>query len=104
NVSIYFVIHHVEGLSRGVYKYVGNDIKLVNPTYDIYSIFYEAQELMNLDTLPFLVLITVTDEGEQSLSSFIESHIHIGEIVHSMSLLYSAEDAFTRPFKNIDDA
>ena len=104
NVSFYFFIHQVEDISRGVYKYEGDDIYLVTPNFYMYSIFYESQELMNLDTLPFLVLITFTDLEDQSMASFIESHIHVGEIVHTMSLLYSGEDTFTRPFKNINDA
>ena len=104
NVSFYFFIHQVEGISRGVYKYEGDDIYLVNPNFEMHSIFYESQEFMNLDTLPFLVLMTFTDFEDQSLSSFIEAHIHIGEIVHTMSLLYASEDTFTRPFKNINDA
>ncbi|MBP3038191.1 hypothetical protein J9303_01545 [Bacillaceae bacterium Marseille-Q3522] len=104
NVTIYFFIYHIEGIPRGVYQWEGADINFLHANIDIYSIFYEAQEFMNLDTLPFLTLITVKDEENQSLSSFIESHIHAGEIVHTMSLLYAGEDTFTRPFKNINDA
>lgn len=103
NVSIYFSIHHIQGIPRGIYKREGDDIILLQSHVDIYSIFYETKEFMNLDTLPFLALITVTDKGNQSLASFIESHIHAGEIVHTMSLLYANEDTFTRPFKNIND-
>lgn len=102
-LSFYFYIHHVKGISKGMYIYKNKHLKLIEKRVDLYSLFYEGRERINVDTLPFLLLVTGKTNSANSLSTFIKSHIYAGEVVHTLSLLYAKKSTFSRPFKNIND-
>lgn len=103
-VGFYLLSLHIDGLAKGIYKWDGKNLMMIEEDVDPYSIFYEGREGINIERLPFLILLSVKINQPETREAFVESHIHIGEIVHTMSLLFAGEDRFSRPFKNINDS
>lgn len=102
-VNIYIYINFVEGFKSGMYKLQNNKLKCINEQINIYSIFYDGYDRMNIDRLPFILFITYTPTNNEDVTELFKSHIISGKLMHKFSLIFSDELFFSRPVKNIND-
>ncbi|MDM5302501.1 hypothetical protein QUF44_13040 [Bacillus subtilis] len=101
-INIYFMINHIQGMERGAYRYRNGKLFKLEDSLHLYSIFKEGHNAMNVDSLPFAVVLSASSVSNQ-LKEFIVAHVNAAEIIQTLSLFFAEKNTFSRPIRNLND-